>query len=400
VLNTRHLQAFVTVARSGSVIQSSRLVRRAQSAVTRTIKELEKDIGVLLFERRSQGMLLTEFGRALLGRVERAFAEMDTARAAFKAACPAVKSIARAPIFSLSVSRQRLLVFVELVEQRHMGAVADSLGISQPAASQALREIETGLGVTLFSRTPGGMQPTPLSALLAMHIRRALAEIRAGEVEIGSLQGAITGRVVVGTLSLGRTRLLPAAIIGLTRNYPNLTVATIEGSFEHLAMRLRAGDIDFMLGALREAEHTIGLVRDIVVHDVLSLVVGKAHPLARKRQPTLSDLNGANWVLPPRGTPTRELLESAMKAKGLSEPRVAVETADLAITRGLLIGSPMITAVSAHLYHHEIAAKLLAVLPVSLPETRRAIGILQRSASSPSLAARLLMEQIHAIGEL
>lgn len=400
MLNIRNLRAFVTVARSGSVIKSSRLVRRAQSAVTRSIKELETDVGVLLFERRSQGMLLTEFGRALLIRIERAFFEMETARTAFRGTTMPANLIEKAPIFTLSISRQRLLVLAELVEQHHMGAVADSLGISQPAASQALREIETSLGCKLFIRGPSGMQPTPLGALLGMHIRRALAEIRAGEVEIQSLRGAIAGRVVVGSLSLGRTRLLPKAMIQLTKNYPNLTITTVEGAFEHLAMRLRAGDIDFILGALRPPEHTIGLTREVVTYDVLSLVAGKSHPLTRKRKLTFADLASADWVLPPHGAPTRELLENALRSHGLSDPRVVVETADLAITKGILVGSNMLTAVSAHLFHEEIAAKTLVLLPLALPETGRSIGILQRSASSPSLAAQMLMANIRTIGQL
>lgn len=400
MLNIRNLRAFLTVARSGSVIKSSRLIRRAQSAVTRSIKELETDVGVLLFERRSQGMLLTEFGRALLIRIERAFFEMETARTAFRGTTMPANLIEKAPIFTLSISRQRLLVLAELVEQHHMGAVADSLGISQPAASQSLREIETSLGCKLFIRGPSGMQPTPLGALLGMHIRRTLAEIRAGEVEIQSLRGAIAGKVVVGSLSLGRTRLLPKAMIQLTKNYPNLTVTTVEGAFEHLAMRLRAGDIDFILGALRPPEHTIGLTREVVTYDVLSLVAGKWHPLTRKRKLTFADLASADWVLPPHGAPTRELLENALRSHGLSDPRVVVETADLAITRGILVGSNMLTAVSAHLFHEEIAAKTLVLLPLALPETGRPIGILQRSASSPSLAAQMLMANIRTIGQL
>ncbi len=400
LLNIRNLRAFVAVATSGSVIRSSRLMRRAQSAVTRSIKELETELDVQLFERRSQGMLLTEFGKALLVRIERAFFEMEAARAAFKASVNSARLIDKAPIFSLSISRRRLLVFSELVEQHHMGAAADSLGISQPAASQSLREIESSLGLRLFSRGAGGMQPTPLGALLGTHIRRALAEIRAGEIAVKSLRGAIAGGVAVGTLSLGRTRLLPRAIIQLTQQYPNLTVSTVEGAFEHLAMRLRAGDIDFILGALRTPEHTVGLTRDIVAYDVLSLVVGKSHPLARKRTLAYSDLASAEWVLPPRGTPTREMIKSAMKNNRVSEPRVVVETTDLAITRGLLVGSLMVTAVSAHLFFDELRAKILQILPLELPETRRPIGILQRSDSSPSLAAQLLMANIRSIGEL
>jgi LysR family transcriptional regulator of gallate degradation len=401
LLNTRHLRTFLTVARLGSVVKSSAQLRRAQSAITRAIKELESEVGAPLFERRPQGMLLTAFGHALLERAERAFAEMDAACQAFAAAHPSSQPLlGRAPIFALAMSRQRLLVFVELVEQHHMGAVADTIGISQPAASQALREIETGLGQKLFTRTAGGLQPTALGALLGMHLRRALAEIRAGELEIATLQGALGGRVVVGTLSLGRTRLLPSAIIRLRKQFPHLTVATVEASFEHLAMRLRSGDLDFILGALREPEHTVGFARDIVTHDELSLVVRTAHPLTRRRSMAAADLAGIDWVLPPRGTPTRELLEKALAVRSLDKARVGVETADLAITRGILLGSDMVTAVSAHVYYHETATKALVVLPFALPETRRPIGILQRAASEPSLAVRLLIDQLHAIGQL
>jgi LysR family transcriptional regulator of gallate degradation len=233
-----------------------------------------------------------------------------------------------------------------------------------------------------------------------MHLRRALAEIRAGELEIASLQGTLAGRIVVGTLSLGRTRLLPAAIIRLRKQHPHLTVTTIEASFEHLAMRLRAGDLDFMLGALREPEHTLGLARDVVTQDELSLMVRTGHPLARRRSIAAADLAGIDWVLPPRGTPTRELLEKALAHRGLDKARVGVETADLAITRGILLGGDMVTAVSAHVYHLEIATKTLAVLPFALPETRRSIGIMTRAASEPSQAARLLIDQLHAVGQL
>ena len=399
-INPKHLRAFLAVAQTGSVVRSSGMLRRVQSAVTRSIQELERELGALLFERRPQGMLLTGLGRTLLHRVERAFAEMDSARQGIAAAGPPAGWNNHAPIFSLSLGRQRLLAFAELVEQRHMGAVADSLLISQPAVSQALREVELGLGIEVFIRSPAGLQPTPLGALLALHVRRALAEIRAAEVEIGLLQGAMAGRVTVGTLSLGRTRLLPQAIIRMQESHPNLTVSTVEGSFEHLSMRLRAGDIDFILGALRSPEHTIGLTREAIAQDELAIVTRAGHHLARSPDLGFAALANARWVLPQRGTPTRELLETALQGRALPAPQVAVETTDLAITRGLLLDSDLLTAVSPHLFQPEIDAGRLAILPLDLPETRRDIGLLQRAGGSPSLAARLLMSSIRAIGRL
>ena len=152
---------------------------------------------------------------------------MAAARQAIEEAGPPAGWNGQAPILSLAVGRQRLLIFVELMEQRHMGAVAERFGISQPAISQALRGVEAALGIATFLRGPAGLQPTPAGALLALHVRRALAELGAAETEIGVLQSGLGGRVTVGTLSLGRARLLPQAIINLQASHPNIVVGTI-----------------------------------------------------------------------------------------------------------------------------------------------------------------------------
>jgi len=65
---------------------------------------------------------------------------------------------------ALTLRHMRLLLAVE--ELRQVGRVATALSISQPAVSKALAEIERGVGVTLFDRTPRGMLPTePLPRL-------------------------------------------------------------------------------------------------------------------------------------------------------------------------------------------------------------------------------------------
>ena len=77
----RHLRAFLAVADEGSANRAGAALFRAQSAVSRSIRRLEHELGVELFERRARGMLLTEYGRALLVRARRARAEMQRARA-------------------------------------------------------------------------------------------------------------------------------------------------------------------------------------------------------------------------------------------------------------------------------------------------------------------------------
>src|SRR4030081_196919 len=70
----RHVRAFLAVADQGSVNRAGAALFRAQSAVSRSIRKLEYELGVELFERRARGMLLTGYGRALLVRARRGHA--------------------------------------------------------------------------------------------------------------------------------------------------------------------------------------------------------------------------------------------------------------------------------------------------------------------------------------
>jgi len=73
---------------------------------------------------------------------------------------------------------------------------------------------------------------------------------------------------------------------------------------------------------------------------------------------------------------------------------VVVETSDLAVLRGVLLNSDLVTAISQRQIAFELSAGLLIVLPIALPDTRRAIGIMRRTDSLPSPGAKILMEEI------
>ena len=366
---------------------------RAQSAVSRSIHKLERELGVELFERRARGMLLTEYGRALLVRARRARAEMQRARSEL-AALVAQGSVRNPAIFGMLTHERRIRAFVELTEQHHMPSVAESLGITQPAVSIAVRQMEDSIGVVLFERTARGMMPTPAGAALALRLKRALAEIRHAVADIASLRGVTQGTVTVGALPLGRTRLLPESIAGVVAEYPGLRVATMEGSFEALAASLRAGDVDFILGALRPAAYAGDLVGEPLADDEVAIVSRHGHPWAGRKHIPARDLARARWVLPRINTPNRMLFERALTQRGLPAPNVVVETSDLAVLRGVLLSSDLLTAISPHQLSYELGAGLLTLLPVPLHDTRRAIGITRRTDSLASPGAKILMEEI------
>src|SRR4030095_11759020 len=221
----RQLRAFLAVADQGSANRAGIALFRAQSAVSRSIHKLESELGVALFERRARGMLMTEYGRALLVRARRVHAEMQRARTEL-AAVVDKGSVRNAPIFGMLTPERRVRAFVALTDQHHMPSVADGLGITQPAVSMAVRAMEESIGAAVFERTARGMIPTPAGAALALRLKRALAEIRHAAADIAALRGITQGTVTVGALPLGRTRLLPECIAGVVSRYPGLRIAT------------------------------------------------------------------------------------------------------------------------------------------------------------------------------
>lgn len=391
IVSLRHLRAFVAVADRGSVTKASESLFRAQSAVTRSVHELELAFGVDLFERKATGMLCTAFGNAVSFRAKRAMHEFELGAEAIRARSKSPRDTARAGIPLTLFSERRLVAFVKLAESGHMPTVARSLGVSQPAVSGAINDLESSFGMPLFARSSKGMVPTEEGELLVFRVRRALAELRHITADIAALQGTTTGRVVVGALPLGRTLILPRAISAVLAEHPSLRFSTVEGPFDTLVAELRAGDIDFILGALRPPDYAHDLIGEALLTDRVAVVVRAGHPLTSRAKVTMVDLLDAQWVLSNPGTPARAAFAQAFAAANLAAPVEAVETSDLAILRGLLLQSDMVTAISAQQLHYEITAGLLAVLEVDFPNRSRVIGITQRLESHASPGALALM---------
>jgi LysR family transcriptional regulator, regulator for genes of the gallate degradation pathway len=395
LLNLAYLRAFRLVAQTGSATRAAAALFRAQSAVTRSLQELETAVGDTLLERRPSGMLPTLAGRAVLQRCERIFAELET----LGQWCAARQSRRRTtspggslPAFLLNT--RRLQLFSALARHRHMPSAAQTLGLTQPAVSSAIRIMETGAGMQLFHRSPRGLLLTSEGETFVLHVRRALNELRHIPDDLAALRGTIQGDVIVGSLPLGRTLILPGAIARVAAQYPGVRVITDESAYETLVAGLRAGDIDFVLGALRPDDASSGLANERLMSEDMVVLARRDHPLAQTRGLSLKELVSAQWVLPRSHAPARGMFEAQFKRWKLKPPMPTVETADLAVIRGLLTHTDMLAAVSAQQLHYECESGQLVVLDLAMQNTRRDIGLTLRAGSTPSPAARALIDAI------
>lgn len=392
-INIMQLRFFCQVAQRGSVSRAADDLFRTQSAITRAIRDLEAALNVTLFERHYSGMVATEYGRCILPRALRAIEDLQAIPALMQKLHARSTASGALPDSGWLFNTRRLEIFLQLYHVNHTQTVASQLGITQPAVSAALKILEKGAGSALFRRTPEGVRPTPAADLLYPPISRALNELENIWSDLAARRGVLEGSVRIGALPLSRTQLLPAAISAFLARYPGIMVMTNESPYESLVSDMRAGHIDFIIGALRQDEDLPDLRCEALFEEDMLILLRNGHPLLRHPDPQ-SQLATAQWVLPRSNAPARHLLEKAFLTLGLPLPQPTVETGDAAMVRGLLRDSDMLAAVSASQMRFEIDNGLLTVLPVSLPDTTRRIGLTFRAGSLPSPATQALLQFI------
>ena len=229
---------------------AARSINRSQTSVTKSIQELERELGVDLFERSSRGVTLTAYGEGLKAGVEEAAAAFRRAESfVAPALVQASPSVSR--FFRMDVSERWLDAFVATAAHQNVAGAAQQLGVTPAAVSASLRKLEDSLGSVLFERTPNAVNPTILGKALVGQVKLARNRLRQACEELASLEGAQRGRIRVGSLPFTRTLILPRAISQVRRDHPGIDISTVEEPYNDLAADLRCGDIDFIIGALR-----------------------------------------------------------------------------------------------------------------------------------------------------
>lgn len=387
MLPLRHLRTLGAVARAGGVRASSEALLRAASAVSRSVALLESALGLPLFERQGRGMLPTAAGELVLARYQRIREELQ---AVLDEVGPTAQRAAAAEAL---YDERRLLAASLLAEIHHMPSVGRHLGVSQPAVSAAVARLEAALGHRFFLRTARGLLPTDAGARWVLRFDRALAELRYLEGDITAHRGHLQGQIIVGSLPLVRTQLMPQAIAALRATHPGLRVHSLESPYEQLYAGLLSGKVDFIVGALRPVVDR-AVQTELLFTDELGVMAAATHPLARRRRLRFADLRGQSWVLSRPGTPLRASLDEFFTSHGEAALLPAVETGDLALVRGLLLDGGMLTVLSTRQLCYEVEAGHLRVLPFGLQGLRRHIGVTTRACARLPPGALALIEAL------
>ncbi len=295
----------------------------------------------------------------------------------------------------LSVKQLRIVAAIE--DHGSIRVAAESLNITQPTATKALKEAERILGVTLFTRTNRGVLPTSFGTTLSRRARLILAELRHAGEEIRDLQEGLGGRVVVGTLLAAAARLLPNAIARLRRERPKVMVSVVEGTNDILIPALRIGDLDLVVGRLPEFRGREGMHQEVLYDEITCLVVRPGHPLLSSPEITLAGTLAWDFILPPHETTLRRQLEHAFHEAGLQVPPVGVESVSVLTNRRLAAETDAISAWPYQVVRQDILEGRLMRLPIALPRASGSVGLTTRASATPSPVAAALIAELRIV---
>lgn len=188
-----------------------------------------------------------------------------------------------------------LVVFNQLLLERRVSKVAENLGLSQPAVSNALARLRKLTDDALFLRTTKGMEPTPFAQQLAEPIAAALAMIH-GAVNQRTSFDPMTAQhaFTIGMTDIGEIYFLPLLMEELAKASPGVTMSTVRNNAINLRDEMEAGHVNLAIGLLPQLK--AGFYQRRLFRQRYVCMFRKGHRLD-KRKISLAEFSAADHVV-------------------------------------------------------------------------------------------------------
>ena len=217
----------------------------------------------------------------------------------------------------------QLQAFVAVATQRSIRAAARSLGVSAPAVTKIVRELERELGAALVERSVKGIELTECGAALLPRARRVRGGVGRARDEVAQVRDGNAGHVRMAvSAAFAQTLFIPTFRL-LRERRPGVSLHVSEAGLAGILARLREPQVDF---AVMHADPE--LLRDefeCLPLFPVRLVVGmrKQHPLRTRR--SMRELLNAEWALPGDGGDPLSATTRLFASLGLPVPPRVVQ---------------------------------------------------------------------------
>ena len=271
---------------------------------------------------------------------------------------------------------------------------AAALGVSQPALTKSLHELEDLLQLRLFHRHPRGVHPTAAGVVFVRSARRVLAELRRLDEELDELSGP-GGTVALGALPVAAAGVLPGALVRLKATHPDVKVRLRQGRTEELLPLLASGELDLIVGRLYEPAVPDGFAREPLWTEPISVLARAGHPMFSHRPVSVEELRRYDLVLPTVTQRVGQEIEHLLSLLDLV-PASSLRSSSYGFIREMLLATDLISVMPRLMMAGDLLRGALRVVPLPIPAPDRPAGlILPRDRALPQ-AGRAFVECLRA----
>lgn len=222
-------------------------------------------------------------------------------------------------------------VFYYTAKLGSLTRAAETLHISQPAVSQALKQLEAGLGVELFYRASRGVRLTGAGEMLYEDVRKGYESIEEGEQKLFRINSLEMGEVRIGASDMTLRFYLLPYLERFHEGFPHVKVMVTNAPTPETLSLLKEGVIDFgvVSSPFREDES----LRFRPVRDIEDIFVGgKRFTEYMGRTLEYEKLADLPMICLEKNTSTRSYMDRYLETKGLElQPEFELATSDMIV---------------------------------------------------------------------
>jgi len=282
-----------------------------------------------------------------------------------------------------------LNVFHAVAIEGSVSRGAERLSVSQPAVSKQIKLLEQALGVALFDRLPKGVRLTEAGRLLEGYAARLFATEAEAERAVSDWSNLERGRLFVGASTTIGIYLLPEVFGKFRRRYPNVELRLEIANTEHIQNLVLDNTID--LGLIEGFVSKPDLQAQTFLNDDLVAIAPPGSAVTKIQNLTAKQLSREPFILREPGSGTREVVEDALRKKGLIIKPVMSLGSTEAIKRAVAAGMG-VAIVSKLTIAQELQLGKLVVVPVADLRITRPLHRLRLRGKHESRAVKAFMD--------
>ncbi len=249
-----------------------------------------------------------------------------------------------------------------------MAQASRRLGLSQPAISKAIAEMEHALGAPLLERSSVGVELTPCGTMLVERTRVIFDEVRQGVKDIEQASDPTRGEVLIGATE-PLTVILAEIVNHLSARYPRITYRVIISDTTSLLRELRERNLDIVITRWTHRSAADDFAAEPLYNNPLGVLVHRRHSLLRYKRLKLKDLVDERWTLSPPDSFLGQIVNDEFQRHKLEYPKATVTSISIYMRLTLLASGKYLTMLPVSMLRHPADKAWLRALPVKFEDT-------------------------------